>query len=337
MNKPSIKLSIIVPVYNLEKYIDSCLKSLIHIPLSPDLYEILVIDDGSRDRSVHKIEALCSSYKHIQLIKQQNIGVGAARNRGLEAAKGEYIWLVDGDDLVYSEAVLPALEEAIAHNVDALGFQFTAVDEEGIAARWVDFKLDFGGQKTLNGPEFYLLNYAKSYLWLYLFKRDVFIRGNLKYHESIKMQDGELMPKIFMNCESVRSYDQPLIKYRFRPTSAVNDVNEIHRAFFYKSMVVVAKSLKDLQDQLESGSTMHKAIKLKQSQMNQMLFTNLVSNKYSDEINLQFISMLKENGLLPFKPISGFTPKMNFKYNVFRKLVNISPQKGRNIYQKLLM
>jgi len=332
-----MKLSIIVPVYNLENYIGPCLESLVDISLSPEEYEILVIDDGSYDKSEEIIGHFADQYQQVRLLRQSNIGVGSARNLGLEKATGEYVWLVDGDDLVYSEKVASALEESIAHDVDALAFKFTSVDEEGNDDPWIQFKLDFAGQKTLFGHEFYLLNYGKSYLWLYFFKRELFVRGNLQFHKSIKMQDGELMPKIFMGCNKVRAYEDALIKYRFRPTSAVNDKNENKRAYFYHSMVTVAKSLSELQQEMDKNSLMYKAIELKRVQMNQMLFTNLVSNKYSEEINIKFISMLKENGLLPFSPISGFTPKMNFKYNVIRKLVNISPEKGRTIFQKFIM
>ncbi|HSJ67314.1 MAG TPA: glycosyltransferase [Anditalea sp.] len=332
-----MKLSIIVPVYNLEKYIGPCLESLTKIALSPKEYEILVIDDGSQDGSVNVIESFVREFDQVSLIKQENIGVGAARNLGLTKASGKYVWLVDGDDLVCSDKVPAALEEALTQNVDALAFNFDAVNEDGNSDPWIKFELKFEGNKALSGPEFYYLNYAKSYLWLYFFKREIFVKGNLKYHESIKMQDGELMPKIFMHCEKVGFHEEALIKYRYRPSSAVNNADHHQRAYFYQSMVTVAKSLAELQQQFDKNDIMFKAIQLKRNQMNQMLFTNLVSNKYSDDINQKFISMLKNNGLLPFAPITGFTPKMNFKYNLIRKLVNINPQNGRTIYQKFIM
>jgi len=332
-----MKLSIIVPVYNLENFIGPCLESLLNISLPKEEYEIIVIDDGSTDQSVQVIETYSDQYAQVKFLRQDNIGVGAARNLGLKNATGKYVWLVDGDDMVYSEKVALALEEAIAHNVDALAFNFNAVDEEGNQDPWIDFTLDFAGQDTLFGAEFYLLNYAKSYLWLYFFKREIFKTGDLSFHPSIKMQDGELMPKIFMHCQTVKFYNEALIKYRFRATSAVNDQDELERAKFYHSMVVVAKSLTDLQETVDPNSLMFRAILQKRDQMNQMLFTNLVSNRYSDEINAQFITMLKENELLPFRPISGFTSKMNFKFNVIRKLVNINPESGRSIYQKFIL
>jgi len=332
-----MKLSIIVPVYNLEKYIGTCLESLINISLPEEEYEILLVDDGSEDKSAEIIKRYSDKHSNVTLIKQSNIGVGAARNHGLKNATGAYVWFVDGDDLVFSEKVASALEKAIAHDVDALAFKFVSVNEEGDKDPWIEFDLDFAGQETLFGHEFYLLNYGKSYLWLYFFKREIFVKGNLQFHQTIKMQDGELMPKIFMGCQNVRFHDDSLIKYRYRPTSAVNDTDETHRAYFYHSMVTVAKSLAELQKKMDINSLMFKAIEFKRVQMNQMLFTNLVSNRYSEEINTKFISMLKENGLLPFAPISGFTPKMNFKYNVIRKLVNINPQTGRTIYQKFIM
>ncbi len=96
-------VSIIVPVYNLENYIKNCLDSLINQTYRN--IEILVIDDGSVDRSGEIIKSMAEKDSRIVYIKQQNAGVSAARNNGLEHAKGEYIMFADGDDYMHYQAV----------------------------------------------------------------------------------------------------------------------------------------------------------------------------------------------------------------------------------------
>ena len=96
ISKKNEVVSVIIPVFNLESYIERCLRSV--TGQSYQALEILVIDDGSTDRSAQIVERLAGQDDRIRLIRQENAGVGAARNRGIEAATGRYLTFVDGDD-----------------------------------------------------------------------------------------------------------------------------------------------------------------------------------------------------------------------------------------------
>lgn len=119
-------LSILVPVYNARPYLEECLHSLLEQDI-PD-YEILCVDDGSTDGSGAILNAFAAEYGRIVPIHQANSGVSAARNAGLEAASGEYIWFVDADDFI-APNVLGRLSALIRqHRCDQLvvgGFQFS--------------------------------------------------------------------------------------------------------------------------------------------------------------------------------------------------------------------
>jgi len=332
-----MKLSIIVSVYNLEFYVADCLASLLNIPMSADEYEIIVIDDGSSDRSLDIIKGFSQKHEHVRFYSQLNKGVGAARNLGVEKATGTYIWFVDGDDFVNSSLVSKCLEEALTSKVDVLAFDFIPVNEYGVPEEWISFRLNFTGKQLVSGSRFYLDNYAKSYIWLYFFRRSLFTENDLRFHDYIKMQDGEIMPRIFIHCSNVRFSDNKLICYRQRENSAVNDKNEDARYIFYYSMVIVADRLRAFQRSINKGDLMFKALDLKRKQMNQMLFTNLIANRYSPQTNATMISLLREYRLLPFQKITGFTVKMNFVYNLIRKIVNLSPSRGRLVFQKMFL
>lgn len=112
--KPS--LSIIVPVYNNERYISFCLESLLlHQNIDKELYEVIVVNDGSTDRSFSIIQSYAQIYSNIFVINQENSGVSVARNRGLEIANGDYVWFVDGDDFIKANCI-----EAIIDKLDSL-------------------------------------------------------------------------------------------------------------------------------------------------------------------------------------------------------------------------
>ncbi|HSJ66608.1 MAG TPA: glycosyltransferase [Anditalea sp.] len=327
-----MKLSIIVPVFNIEFFIKPCLESIINVNLDYDEYEVIVIDDGSTDNSLAIINEFAADFKQIKVFSQKNKGLGSARNKGIEYASGDYIWFVDGDDLVNSENVASALIFACNQDLDVLAFDFQPVNEKGGPENWIEFKLKYKKDLTVTGPEFYLLNFAKSYIWLYFFRRKLFSDNNLAFEDSIKMQDGEIMPRIMLHCSTIKYLDKKLISYRFRENSAVNHKNETTRAHFYYSMVIVAHKLRILQQSLQNNDLMFKALGYKRNQLNQMLFTNLILNNYSKQTNIYFIKLLKEYRLLPFQKITGFTSKMNLVYNLIRRVVNINPYRGRQLY-----
>ena len=95
-----MKLSIVVPVYNVERYVAECLDSLLEQGLSDSDYEILCVDDGSTDRSGGIAEDYARRYRQVAVIHQGNRGLSAARNTGIRAAAGEYVYFIDSDDLL---------------------------------------------------------------------------------------------------------------------------------------------------------------------------------------------------------------------------------------------
>lgn len=92
------KISIVIPVYNAEKYLDRCLQSVIH--QSYDNWEIIAVDDGSKDKSLEIMKKYSSQDRRIFVIHQRNLGAGAARNEGIKKATGDYIVFIDSDDYV---------------------------------------------------------------------------------------------------------------------------------------------------------------------------------------------------------------------------------------------
>ena len=93
-------LSIIVPIYNSEKHLQSCLDSLLNQNVNVDSYEIICVDDGSSDNSYSIVCEYSDKHSNIVKLKKENGGASSARNLGLDAAKGKYIWFVDSDDTI---------------------------------------------------------------------------------------------------------------------------------------------------------------------------------------------------------------------------------------------
>lgn len=111
-------LSFIVPVYNTEKYLRDCLDSLISQDVSKEDYEIICVNDGSTDGSLTILQEYAAENRNIHIINKENGGVASARNAGMDAAQGEYIWFVDSDDFVKHNCLGSLRDHVNVHRSD---------------------------------------------------------------------------------------------------------------------------------------------------------------------------------------------------------------------------
>lgn len=123
------KVSIIIPVYNSEKYVEKCIRSIMNQTFR-DL-DIVIVNDGSTDGSGEILERLATEDKRIRLFHQENGGVAVARNRGLEAATGEYLTFVDGDDYIAEDYIERLYDYSVEKGAEMVICGLTYVDEEG--------------------------------------------------------------------------------------------------------------------------------------------------------------------------------------------------------------
>src|SRR5690554_4926594 len=95
-----MQLSVIVPAFNVESWIERCLLSIVHQDISPESYEVIVINDGSPDQSASIAKELAKTFSQIVVIDQENKGLSGARNTGIQNAKGKYVLFIDSDDYI---------------------------------------------------------------------------------------------------------------------------------------------------------------------------------------------------------------------------------------------
>src|SRR5690606_18768318 len=126
-----MKLSIIIPVYNVEKYIERCIRSCYDQQLEHSEYEIIVIDDESPDNSVKIVQRLMDSFSNLKMISQKNKGLGGARNTGIHNAKGRYLLFLDSDDYLLCKVLDVLMKIAMVNAVDVLVFAANGVREDG--------------------------------------------------------------------------------------------------------------------------------------------------------------------------------------------------------------
>ena len=185
-----LQLSIIVPVYNVEKYIRPCFESIFNQGLNDTDYEIIIVNDGTKDKSMEMIDDIISQYHNITVINQENQGVSIARNNGIAAAKGEYILMLDSDDLLIENSLKPLLEKALEYQVDLITANFLKMTDEQIKNLQDIPHREFSIQEK-TGEQLFLedLNPHECYVWHTLYRRDFIFNNELKFIRGVLWQD----------------------------------------------------------------------------------------------------------------------------------------------------
>ena len=212
-------LSIIVPVYNVQRYLKKCIDSLLSQDIERSAYEIILVDDGSTDEGEKVCDTYAANYPNVSVIHQKNQGLSVARNVGLGQAGGKYVLFVDSDDFI-QDNVLASLVECMRQNdLDILRFNFTRIDENGFLNT-----SHVASSGVYNGHD-YLINHLgfECYAWQFLLKRDLLIDNNLYFKPGIIFEDSEWTPRVMEKAQRVSEVDLNVYYYLQRGGSITKD------------------------------------------------------------------------------------------------------------------
>ena len=183
------KLSIIIPVYNVEKYIRPCMESIFKQGLDEDDYEVIIVNDGTPDKSMEVIEDIIAAHANITVINQKNLSLSVARNNGIAAAKGEYILMPDSDDLLIENSLKPLLDKALQTKADLVVADFLEMGDKEIDNLKEIPQKDFQ-VKEKTGYELFMedLNPRQCYVWRTLYRRAFITENHLTFVPGIYLK-----------------------------------------------------------------------------------------------------------------------------------------------------
>lgn len=328
-------LSIILPSYNVKPYLETCIKSILNSGLSHEIYEVIIIDDGSTDGTDVLGKKLSCTAPNIHFYKQANRGVSAARNMGLSKANYKYVWFIDTDDFVKSELVLDMVYLIVENDLDALGMNYFGIEENGTLLHKAKGRLNTQGKKLVSGGEFYNLNYKRSYIWQYIFRKKIFISNNIRFNENMIMEDSEILPKLMSNIYRIGVFEEPVYAYRRRSTSLLRTDSLESELNFMNSTILLAESIKDQLRHYSAYKGLAKGLAKKSIQVNQILFLKFIQGNWTRTQREKFILEMKERKVFPFTKISNLSPLMNYRLNFWRYLVNRKPVLISQLYKKI--
>lgn len=191
--KPNVKVSVIIPVYNVENYLSGCLESIISQTYKN--LEIICIDDGSTDHSMGILEFYKKKDRRIKVFQQKNAGPSAARNRGLNEATGKYISFVDADDYLSNNGYEILTLVAEKYDLDLLIFGGN-IFPEARSEEWIDRILNtqYAYYKKCDGCSLaFTEKSSRPFLWLHFLKREILENPNrIRFDESMELGEDQL-------------------------------------------------------------------------------------------------------------------------------------------------
>ena len=202
------EISVVVPVYNVEQYLELCIKSITAQTFSD--IEIIIVDDGSTDSSSSICDDFEKKDKRISVIHQENSGLGGARNTGINAATCSYILFVDSDDTINKNLIEVTYQAALENHSDIVRFDILRVDDRGEALGILDSALP--KEKPLAFFDNLLLLTDVS-ACNKLFRRSLFIDNEIFFPKHLWYEDLRTIPKLYCHAKNIYYVDQPPLYY----------------------------------------------------------------------------------------------------------------------------
>lgn len=233
-------VSVIVPVYNGEKYLKSCIESI--IDQSYKELEIIVINDGSTDNTSKILKEIARTDNRIIHIEQKNKGVSSARNRGIELSKGEFITFVDCDDTIKKNYVKSLVEKAICDNLDIVTCGYTDISIYG------NFNLNdfYKDNSILKKSEFinYIFKGVGGTLWGKVFKREIIEINNIRMNPNIFMcEDMVFVLQYVMKINTFGAIEEAL--YNYNRKNEISISSKINFKYF-NNLISVMKNIESI-------------------------------------------------------------------------------------------
>jgi len=304
--------SLVIPIYNVEKYLERCVKSLLNQDLKTGEYEIILVNDGTKDNSLSIAKKFETENINIKVISQANKGLSGARNTGLKNAIGKYVWFIDSDDSIVNNCLKGLYDFLEAGNLDIAHIGFTHYFNDGSEKSYQP-KLHPAGVVT--GEKFFSEIHTVPTAWSFIHNRKSLTDNNLEFFEGIIHEDEEFLPRVMFYAKRVQSWSKQLYAY-FENSSSIMGTKSL------KSDLNKCVVLQNFQNFLQSHNCSPAFI----NGLNYRAFiifqtilmpTNFLKHSQKDQALL--FTRLKNSYFYPIR----WSGPLNIKFFLYKQLMNI--------------
>lgn len=271
----NLLVSIIVPVYKVEKYLGKCIESI--LAQTYQCWELILVNDGSPDHSGEICDEYARKDIRVRAFHKENAGVSSARNLGLDNAKGDYIMFVDADDWLSVDCLEVCVNEIIESNLDAIQFGFISVTSDKEIPNLQAATISLNGEQYIQSNSFNVCAGGGMY------KRDIIERYNLRFHSQLKLAEDQIFVlSFFKQVQRIKYLDLGLYYYLQREDSAIHTSKS-------KDMLLSCKCLMDLSQEWP------------------------IVKSFVDRMIVLFIMNMIKNGDVPYRVLMSLYKKQNIK------------------------
>jgi len=311
-------LSIIVPVYNVEAYLERCVSSLLDQDIDRDDYEIILVNDGSTDGSGTLCDKMAGQNQNIRVIHKENGGLSSARNAGIRAASGDFIQFVDSDDYLCHNVLGSLKCQIIEQDLDILRYNYQNVNEAGevfepnkVSKPFVDYS-----DQVCDGPTFLMerLGYA-CYACQFMIRTSLLQKSDGLFKEGIWFEDIDWTPRILLQAQRVASTSAIVYNYLFRTGSITRTPGREKQKKKMEDRISVIDTLQKLSEQADNPAWFQGMV----SQIAVSILTDAGLEFYPER--RQIIRTLRQKGVFPLSSYHA-TPGAARKMRV----ANLSPE-----------
>lgn len=306
------KVSVIIPAYNVEKYIRKCLESLLEQTYQN--YEIIIVNDGSTDNTLNILNEYKKKYEFIKIIDIENHGQGYARNIALSKATGDYILFLDSDDFIEKVTLQVAVERIEEDNSDLVLFDWKYYFDNTEKFSYVNTE-KFFGKKILENDEVLDLFTIKHYFTVNkLYSKKFLIENNIKYGEGYIYEDNPFWVNVVINAKKVSLVHSPLYNVRINQNSTTKTKLDTDK--HYKGFIkAISEMIKITQKKPE-----HDYYNLYNYIMKKFNFyyKKRVPRRYKAKFLNDFIEVMHNAVEIKEPNVQNILIKLAFKYHIFK-------------------
>lgn len=312
-------LSYIIPVFNSSKFILKCLDSLKKQNLKEHQFEIIIVNDGSRDSSEHLIKSWQADNPEINLsyFYQENQGQGAARNFAIKRSSGKYIWFIDSDDYINENCAEKLLHDIQSNDLDALWFNHQLVDVSGniLPQPKIDVKDNYN-TAIHSGEKFLTEVFNESCMpVMFIIKKQILSDYNLRFYEGIYFEDIIFTPMLIFFCKRIKYHNKVIYNYTIHENSTMRNDEKLYKRTM--DSIIVVKELQEFAKNHNSLALTNYTHQLTSKILLYNYRLSLLKNNH--DLSKNYFQELKKTHLYPFRI------KTPFKSAILATIANISP------------
>ncbi len=321
-----MKLSVLIPMYNAESFIERCLESLMNQNISKEDYEVIVFNDGSNDRSKEIVERFIKTHSNVFLHSHNNEGVISTRNKLITLAKGAYVYFMDADDYVAYNCLGDVLTFATHSKIDILGFNTLVTKEDAIFNLNKTFQ-EFELPKIVSGDQFLKENInLRIEIWWYLIRKDFLHKHKLAFIDRDYDGDVVFTLRLFLYAQRVAYSPVAIYRYFQSPESTMRSDNIAYKRKIVQYFMALINDLNNLIATLDKFSIRHEKVIANNFKFRRDAFTfftiiKMIKAEFSIKAIKEKLFELEKIGAYPIKSFIREDYK-SFKYKLLAYILN---------------